>query len=161
MASQPKPESPTADLAAAQHLLRSVFGFASFRHGQAEIIETILSGRDVLAVMPTGSGKSLCYQLPALLGDGLTIVVSTLIALMRNQVAQLRSYGIAAAALNSSNGFNENRAIVEQIGRGELRLAYIAPERLAQPEIIAILRNAKVGLLAGEAGPCLFPGGPY
>src|ERR1700674_3469557 len=107
-----------ADLAAASQLLRTVFGFGSFRAGQAEIIETILSGRDVLAVMPTGSGKSLCYQLPALLRDGLTIVVSPLIALMRNQVAQLRSYGIAAANLNSANDFGQNRKILDQIERG-------------------------------------------
>ena len=132
-----------------------MFGFASFRDGQAEIIETILAGRDVLAVMPTGSGKSLCYQLPALLGDGLTIVVSPLIALMRNQVAQLRGYGIAAAALNSANGFAENRAIIEQIARGELRLAYIAPERLANPEIMAMLKTAKVGLLAVDEAHCI------
>src|SRR6202051_546232 len=85
-----------ADLAAANDLLRTVFGFAEFRSGQAEIIETILSGRDVLAVMPTGSGKSLCYQLPALLRDGLTIVVSPLIALMKDQVDSLRASGIAA-----------------------------------------------------------------
>jgi ATP-dependent DNA helicase RecQ len=143
------------DLAAASQLLRSVFGFASFRDGQAEIIETILAGRDVLAIMPTGSGKSLCYQLPALMCDGVAIVVSPLIALMRNQVAQLRSYGIAAAALNSANGFNENRAIIEQIGRGELRLAYIAPERLANPEIIAMLKTAKVGLLAVDEAHCI------
>jgi len=104
-----------------------VFGFASFREGQAEIIETILAGRDVLAVMPTGSGKSLCYQLPALLRDGLTVVVSPLIALMRNQVAQLRDYGVAAASLNSSNDAGENRRILDQIERGALRLAYIAP----------------------------------
>ena len=91
-----------AGLDQAQELLHRVFGFAAFRPGQAEIIETILSGRDVLAVMPTGSGKSLCYQLPALLRDGLTIVVSPLIALMRNQVAQLTANGVAAAALNSS-----------------------------------------------------------
>src|SRR6266852_4374591 len=113
-----------ADLAAARHLVRSVFGFASFRDGQAEIIETILAGRDVLAVMPTGSGKSLCYQLPALLGDGLTIVVSPLIALMRNQVAQLRGYGIAAAALNSSNDPAENRQVVDGIAQRMLRLVY-------------------------------------
>ena len=144
-----------ADLAAASHLLRSVFGFASFRDGQAEIIETILAGRDVLAIMPTGSGKSLCYQLPALLTGGVTIVISPLIALMRNQVAQLRSYGIAAAALNSANGFAENRATIEQIGRGELRLAYIAPERLANPEIIAMLKTAKVGLLAVDEAHCI------
>src|SRR5712675_475646 len=123
-----------ADLVAAQNLLRSVFGFASFREGQAEIIETILAGRDVLAVMPTGSGKSLCYQLPALMRAGLTIVVSPLIALMRNQVAQLRSYGVAAASLNSTNDFGENRTILDQIARGEMRLVYVAPERLAKPD---------------------------
>ena len=85
------------DLAAAQAVLRTTFGFESFRPGQAEIIEAILAGGDVLTVMPTGSGKSLCYQLPALLRQDLTVVVSPLIALMRNQVAQLRGYGIAAA----------------------------------------------------------------
>jgi ATP-dependent DNA helicase RecQ len=143
------------DLAAAQKLLRSVFGFAEFRAGQGEIIETILDGRDVLAVMPTGSGKSLCFQLPALMRDGLTIVVSPLIALMRNQVAQLKSYGVAAASLNSSNGFDENRAILEQISRGELRLAYVAPERLARPETIALFKRANVGLLAVDEAHCI------
>src|SRR6267378_2007260 len=152
---QPKAESPMADLVAAQNLLRSVFGFGSFRAGQAEIIETILAGRDVLAVMPTGSGKSLCYQLPALLRDGLTVVVSPLIALMRNQVAQLRDYGIAAASLNSSNNAGENRRILDQIERGALRLAYIAPERLAKPDTVALLRRAKVGLLAVDEAHCI------
>jgi ATP-dependent DNA helicase RecQ len=143
------------DLAAAGDLLRSVFGFASFRDGQAEIIETILAGRDVLAIMPTGSGKSLCYQLPALMGDGLTVVVSPLIALMRNQVAQLRSYGVAAAALNSANELYQNRDITEQIARGELRLAYIAPERLAKPEILAMLKAANVTMLAVDEAHCI------
>src|SRR6202521_2431731 len=115
-----------SDLAAAEEVLHSTFGFGAFRAGQAEIISTILAGGDVLAVMPTGSGKSLCYQLPALLRDGLTIVVSPLIALMRNQVAQLRSYGIAAANLNSANDFGQNRKILDQIERGDLRLVYIA-----------------------------------
>src|ERR1700675_3264886 len=144
-----------ADLAAANHLLRSVFGFASFRDGQAEIIETILSGRDVLAVMPTGSGKSLCYQLPALLGDGLTIVVSPLIALMRNQVAQLRGYGIAAAALNSANDPAENRQVLDGIARSQLRLVYVAPERLTKPDTIDLLRRAKVGLFAVDEAHCI------
>jgi ATP-dependent DNA helicase RecQ len=143
------------DLAAAQKLLRTVFGFAEFRAGQGEIIETILAGREVLAVMPTGSGKSLCFQLPALMRDGLTIVVSPLIALMRNQVAQLRSYGVAAASLNSSNAFDENRTILEQIARGELRLAYVAPERLARPETIALFKRSNVSLLAVDEAHCI------
>src|SRR5208283_4506262 len=144
-----------ADLAAASHLLRSVFGFASFRHGQAEIIETILAGRDVLAVMPTGSGKSLCYQLPALLGDGLTIVVSPLIALMRNQVAQLCGYGIAAAALNSANDPAENRSVLDRIARGELRLIYAAPERLVRADTLDLLKRANVALLAVDEAHCI------
>jgi ATP-dependent DNA helicase RecQ len=148
-------DRPMTDLATAHALLRSVFGFSSFRDGQSEIIAAILEGRDVLAIMPTGSGKSLCYQLPALLGDGLTIVVSPLIALMRNQVAQLRSYGVAAAAINSANDSYENRDITEQISRGELRLAYIAPERLAKPEIVATLRTANVAMLAVDEAHCI------
>jgi ATP-dependent DNA helicase RecQ len=144
-----------ADLAAANELLRTVFGFPAFRAGQAEIIETILSGRDVLAVMPTGSGKSLCYQLPALLREGLTVVVSPLIALMRNQVAQLNSYGIAAASLNSANDFDQNRSILEEIARGALRLVYVAPERLAKAETVALLKRARVGLLAVDEAHCI------
>src|SRR3984893_5497353 len=144
-----------ADLAAAENLLHTVFGFAEFRAGQGEIIDTILSGRDVLAVMPTGSGKSLCYQLPALLRDGLTVVVSPLIALMRNQVAQLRSYGIAAASLNSANDLAENRNIAERLTRGGLRLVYVSPERLAQPGTLDLLKRANVGLLAVDEAHCI------
>src|ERR1700676_1674340 len=143
------------DLSAARNELRKTFGFAEFRPGQADIVAAILDGRDVLAVMPTGSGKSLCYQLPALIRDGLTVVVSPLIALMRNQVAQLRGYGVAAAALNSANDFDENRTVIERIQRGELRLVYIAPERLAKPETVALLKRAKVGLLAVDEAHCI------
>ena len=143
------------DLAAAEAALRATFGFPSFRAGQADIIAAILSGRDVLAVMPTGSGKSLCYQLPALLRDGLTVVVSPLIALMRNQVAQLRGYGIAAASLNSANDILDNRDIQEQLDRGELRLLYVAPERLTRPDTIALLKRCKVSLLAVDEAHCI------
>ncbi|HUI15659.1 MAG TPA: DNA helicase RecQ [Xanthobacteraceae bacterium] len=143
------------DLAAAQRLLRTTFGFEAFRPGQAEIVAAVLAGRDVLAVMPTGSGKSLCYQLPALLREGLTVVVSPLIALMRNQVAQLRGYGIAAAALNSANDQSENRAVFENIARGELRLVYVAPERLVRPDTLALLKRAKVTLLAVDEAHCI------
>ena len=144
-----------SDLIAAEKTLRSTFGFEAFRPGQAEIVETIIAGNDVLAIMPTGSGKSLCYQLPALLRGNLTLVVSPLIALMRNQVAQLRGYGIAAAALNSANEPLENRQIVEQMARGELRLLYVAPERLAKADTIAMLKRANVGLLAVDEAHCI------
>src|SRR6201993_1716237 len=144
-----------ADLAAAERALRTTFGFEAFKPGQGDIVAAILDGRDVLAVMPTGSGKSLCYQLPALIRDGLTIVVSPLIALMRNQVAQLRGYGVAAAALNSANDPAENRKILDQIARGELRLVYVAPERLLKPDTIDFLKRAKVALLAVDEAHCI------
>src|SRR5258708_30855012 len=118
---------PGPDLMAAQKALRSTFGFEACRPGQGAIIESVLAGADVLAIMPTGSGKSLCYQLPALLRDDLTVVVSPLIALMRDQVAQLKSYGIAAASLNSANDFTENRQIVERLAHGGWRLVYVSP----------------------------------
>ena len=145
----------TPDLDAAQRALRATFGFEAFRPGQGEIVTAILDGRDVLAVMPTGSGKSLCYQLPALLRDGLTIVVSPLIALMRNQVAQLCGYGIAAAALNSANDPAENRSVLDRIARGEMRLIYVAPERLLRADTLDFLKRAKVALLAVDEAHCI------
>src|ERR1700733_676740 len=101
-----------SDFSNATRLLHSVFGFADFRAGQSEIVKTILDGRDVLAVMPTGSGKSLCYQLPALTRSGLTLVVSPLIALMRNQVRALSAAGVAAGSLNSNNEPPENARVL-------------------------------------------------
>jgi ATP-dependent DNA helicase RecQ len=143
-----------SDLAAAQSELQTIFGFDAFRPGQAQIVSAILDGRNVLAVMPTGSGKSLCYQLPALVRDGLTVVVSPLIALMRNQVAQLCANGIAAS-LNSANDPAENRAILERIGRGELRLVYVAPERLLKSDTLNLLKRANVTLLAVDEAHCI------
>lgn len=143
------------DLAAAEKALKTTFGFDSFRSGQAEIIAAILAGNDVLAVMPTGSGKSLCYQLPALLRDGLTVVVSPLISLMRNQVAQLRSYGVAAASLNSGNSYDESAQILNAMARGELRLVYVSPERLAKADTLRLLKRSKVSLLAVDEAHCI------
>jgi ATP-dependent DNA helicase RecQ len=144
-----------SDLTAAQDRLHTVFGFTAFRPGQADIVSAILDGRDVLAVMPTGSGKSLCYQLPALVRDGLTIVVSPLIALMRNQVAQLCGNGVAAASLNSANDPAENRAILDRIARGELRLVYVAPERLLKAETLDLFKRAGVAMLAVDEAHCI------
>jgi ATP-dependent DNA helicase RecQ len=135
--------------------LRKTFGFADFRAGQGDIISAILDGRDVLAVMPTGGGKSLCYQLPALLREGLAIVVSPLIALMRNQVAQLQAHGIAAGALNSSNSRDETAALLDAVYNRRLRLLYVAPERLALGDTKAMLQRAGVSLFAIDEAHCV------
>jgi ATP-dependent DNA helicase RecQ len=146
---------PMTDLPAARARLKSVFGFDAFRPGQAEIIEAVLAGENVLAVMPTGSGKSLCYQLPAILRPGLTVVVSPLIALMRDQVGQLKELGIEAASLNSSIDYDESRAIRRSLLDGRLKLLYVAPERLTRPDMIEMLDEVGVGLLAIDEAHCV------
>src|SRR5688500_16113157 len=109
-------------------LLRNKFGFEEFRPAQKQVIDTIMSGKSVLAVMPTGSGKSLCYQLPALAFPGLTLVVSPLIALMKDQVDQLNSLGLPATVINSTVSREQQRSRLEQAIAGKLKLLYIAPE---------------------------------
>jgi ATP-dependent DNA helicase RecQ len=139
----------------AKEALGRVFGFGSFLPGHQEILEAVFAGEDVLAVMPTGSGKSLCYQLPAVARRGLTIVVSPLIALMRDQVQQLQARGIAAATLNSSNSGEDNAAIAAGLWRGRCRLLYVAPERLVRQKTIALLREAGANVLAVDEAHCM------
>ena len=135
--------------------LGRVFGFPGFRPGQEEVIGAALGGEDVLAVMPTGSGKSLCYQLPALAREGLALVVSPLIALMRDQVAQLRELGVAAAALNSASDGGERQRVGEALRDRSLRLLYVAPERLVRDDTLAMLREAKIDLFAIDEAHCV------
>ncbi len=139
----------------ARALLKSVFGYDDFRPGQAEIITAVLAGGPVLAVMPTGSGKSMCYQLPALIEDALTVVVSPLIALMRDQVQQMRALGLNAATLNSMNAPLENDAARGAMQNGELRLLFVSPERLAMTGLVAELRQARVRRLAIDEAHCV------
>ena len=143
------------DLARARAVLREVFGYPDFRPGQDDIVAAVLAGRDVLAVMPTGAGKSMCYQLPAIVGERLTVVVSPLIALMRNQVAQLEANGVSAGALNSSTEPGEFRRIMDDLAAGRLRLLYVAPERLARPDTQEMLARAKVATLAVDEAHCI------
>jgi ATP-dependent DNA helicase RecQ len=145
----------SSSFAAAEAALHQVFGFESFRAGQAEIVAALLNGEDVLAVMPTGSGKSLCYQLPAIVRGGLTVVVSPLIALMRDQVRQLQGYGVSAASLNSSNSEEENARVLRAVREGSLRLLYIAPERLVRDGTLALLARVKPCLLAIDEAHCV------
>jgi ATP-dependent DNA helicase RecQ len=111
-------------------ILKNYFGYSRFRPGQAELIDAVLAGRDVLAVMPTGAGKSLCYQIPALLLEGLTLVISPLISLMKDQVSALTEAGVPAAFLNSSLSSGEYADTIFRAAAGEYKILYIAPERL-------------------------------
>ncbi len=111
-------------------VLADTFGFPSFRGDQAEIVAHVTAGNDALVLMPTGGGKSLCYQIPALCRPGVAVVVSPLIALMRDQVEALKQLGVRAAALNSSLSFGESAAVERAMRAGELDLVYVAPERM-------------------------------
>lgn len=136
-------------------LLSDVFGFKKFRPGQSEIVEAVIRGKNTLAIMPTGGGKSLCYQLPALARDGLTVVISPLIALMRDQVRALRTAGVEAGALTSGNTEEENDQVFAALHAGSLKLLYIAPERLATTATRDLLRRAKVSLIAVDEAHCV------
>ncbi|MCB1642232.1 MAG: DEAD/DEAH box helicase, partial [Xanthomonadales bacterium] len=135
-------------LAAALQQLKSVFGYDHFRGQQAEIIGQLLAGGDALVLMPTGGGKSLCYQLPALLREGTAIVVSPLIALMQDQVEALRQLGVRAEYLNSTLDAETSARIEGQLLAGELDLLYVAPERLLTPRFLSLLERAKIALFA-------------
>ena len=139
----------------AQHLLETVFGYPSFRHHQADIIRTLLDGRDALALMPTGGGKSLCYQIPALVLDGVGVVVSPLIALMQDQVDALRQLGIRAAFLNSSLDANQLRETERALSEGTLDLLYVAPERLLTGRMLALLDRVRIALFAIDEAHCV------
>ena len=136
-------------------LLRQVWGFDGFRPGQEEIVRAVADGRDVLAIMPTGGGKSLCFQLPALMREGVTVVISPLIALMRDQVRALREAGVAAGALTSGNTEAETDEVLTALQGGALKLLYMAPERLPSGGTLPLLRRAGVTAIAVDEAHCV------
>src|SRR4051794_5465115 len=146
-------ESPGT--AAALDTLRSVFGFPAFREGQEAVVSRLLAGQSVLAIFPTGAGKSLCYQLPALLLDGVTLVVSPLIALMKDQIDFLKSKGIAAARLDSSITADEARETYAGLRAGTLKMLYVAPERLANERFLQTLKRLTVAMMAVDEAHCI------
>lgn len=139
----------------AQRVLKDIFGYDSFRGRQGDIIERVANGGDALVLMPTGGGKSLCFQVPALLRDGLAVVVSPLIALMDDQVATLEELGVAAAALNSTLSAEQQRDLASRIKRGEVKMLYLAPERLVQPRMMAFLQSLDIALFAIDEAHCV------
>ncbi len=140
---------------APRHLLRSIFGYEQFRAPQEEVIHTLMTGQDALVLMPTGGGKSLCFQIPALARPGTGIVVSPLIALMQDQVAALIQAGVRAAFLNSTQTLDEARAIEQQLLSGELDLLYVAPERLMLARTLDLLARSEIALFAIDEAHCV------
>jgi ATP-dependent DNA helicase RecQ len=138
-----------------EDVLKATFGYESFRPHQREIIDAVLAGRDVLAVMPTSAGKSICYQVPALIADGVTLVISPLISLMADQVGALAQLGVDAAYLNSSLSAKQRWEVLEWTRLGRLRLLYLAPERLVDDKLLDALRNCGVALVAVDEAHCI------
>ena len=143
-----------------RQVLREVFGFEDFRPGQERAVDALLARRNVLTVMPTGSGKSLCFQVPALVGGGLTVVVSPLVALMQDQVAALRLAGVAAETINSSRERAENVAAWRRAADGETRLLYLSPERMMTGQMLAALGQLDIRLIAIDEAHCISQWGP-
>ena len=139
----------------ATDLLSSVFGFDSFRTGQADIVDAVVAGQNTLAIMPTGGGKSLCFQLPALMRDGVTVVISPLIALMRDQVRALQEAGVEAGALTSGNTEEETEYVYAAANDGRLKILYMAPERLASSGTLAFLQRINTTLIAVDEAHCV------
>jgi ATP-dependent DNA helicase RecQ len=144
-----------SEFQSARDCLRSTFGYSNFRGHQEEIIRQTLSGADTLVLMPTGGGKSLCYQIPALMLPGCAVVVSPLIALMEDQVAALRENGVRAAMLNSSVTLSQQKAVVQQIRAGQLDILYVAPERLLTEQTLNLLLSSKISLFAIDEAHCV------
>lgn len=136
------------------HTLKTYFGYDSFRPLQEEIIKHILARKDALVLMPTGGGKSICYQLPAILSDGTAIIVSPLISLMKDQVESLQANGIAARAMNSANNETENLILRRECQQGKVKLLYISPERLLL-EMNFLLKDMKISLFAIDEAHCI------
>lgn len=136
-------------------ILKEYFGYSTFRKGQEEIIDNILNGRDVLAVMPTGAGKSLCYQIPALMFKGITIVVSPLISLMKDQVNALNDVGIKAVYLNSSMPFNEYLNALDLAIQGYFKIVYVAPERLENPRFLDFAYSNQISMVTVDEAHCV------
>ena len=135
-------------------VLSQVFGFEDFRPGQKEVVDSLMAGRNVLAVMPTGSGKSLCYQVPALAMGGLAVVVSPLVALMQDQVAALKLAGVEAETINSSASREDNVEIWRRVAAGIVKILYLAPERLMTAQMISALKKLDVRLIAVDEAHC-------
>ncbi|KAE9536098.1 ATP-dependent DNA helicase RecQ [Ursidibacter arcticus] len=146
---------PISNLAKAKEVLHNVFGYQSFRQGQSEVIDAILTGKDCLVIMTTGGGKSLCYQVPALCLDGITLVISPLISLMKDQVDQLLTNGVEAAYLNSTQTLEEQQKVEQKALSGQLKLLYLSPEKVMTSGFFHFISHCKISLIAVDEAHCV------
>lgn len=138
-----------------EQILKQYFGYITFREGQEELIDNILSGKDVLGIMPTGAGKSLCFQVPALMLDGITLVVSPLISLMKDQVQSLISNGVSSAFINSTLTYNQTMKALENAKNGKYKIIYVAPERLDTPEFLEFSQYSNISMITVDEAHCV------
>ncbi|MEG0896443.1 MAG: DEAD/DEAH box helicase, partial [Ruthenibacterium sp.] len=136
-------------------ILKQYFGYETFREGQALLVESILRGQDVIGIMPTGAGKSLCFQVPALLLSGVTLVISPLISLMKDQVTSLCQAGVPAAYLNGSLSFAQYRKALANLINGQYKIIYVAPERLLNQDFFDAVTQLQISLLAVDEAHCI------
>ena len=149
----PQPVSPS--LLSSQEILQDVFGYQDFRQGQQAVIEAITAGNDCLVIMPTGGGKSLCYQIPALMLSGLTLVISPLISLMKDQVDQLNANGVSAGCIHSAMSREEIQATFDAMQTGKLQLVYASPERVLMRDFIERLQQIDLSMVAVDEAHCV------
>ncbi|HEX9062917.1 MAG TPA: RecQ family ATP-dependent DNA helicase, partial [Clostridia bacterium] len=136
-------------------ILKQYFGYEAFREGQEKLIDNILCGRDVVGIMPTGAGKSLCFQVPALMFGGITLVISPLISLMKDQVQSLIANGVPAAFINSTLSYNQTLKAIENARNGKYKIIYVAPERLDVPEFLEFSQNADISMVTVDEAHCI------
>lgn len=148
-------EQPETALSRSEQVLRDVFGYQEFRAGQDEVINTAIDGQDSLVIMPTGGGKSLCYQIPALVRKGLTLVISPLISLMKDQVDQLKANGVAAECLNSTMERDELMSVLNRMHMGQLKMIYVSPERVLMRDFIERLHGVNLSMIAVDEAHCI------
>ena len=146
---------PQVETYTPQKVLKKYFGYDQFRSFQEEVIETIMKGKDCLVVMPSGGGKSICYQVPALLLEGITVVISPLISLMKDQVESLLANGIEAAFINSSIPFRQQEEIVQSVRDKKIKILYVSPEKLLTDSFTDFLKNLKIGFFAIDEAHCI------
>ena len=152
----PTPEKlPESDTATPLEVLSKVFGYNKFRDGQEAVINAVVDGRDALVLLPTGGGKSLCYQIPALVREGVAVVVSPLISLMQDQVEQLREAGVSAAYINSTQDQEQQQSVLSRITGCTLQLLYVSPEKLLTPWLMSFLQSQTVSLFAVDEAHCV------